>query len=352
MKMRKDGIGIIKLIMTKKNTINILDQLIHEHGHEFILNLLNAKKRDSYKTVHEKLLCKRVFKTSLGSIYAGNSLKWLNNKSNYDSVNLIMTSPPFGLIKKKSYGNEASEDYCDWFRPFAEGFSNVLKKNGSLVIDIQGSWIKGKPIRSLYHFDLLKMLCDEYGFKLCQEHYWWNPSKLPTPAEWVTIRRTRVKDAVNCIWWLSQSDNPKANNRNILKPYSQAMQKVFTNGYNKGTRPSGHKISDKFDVNNGGAIPPNLITVSNSASSGEYFNYCKKHNLKLHPARFPYQVPEYFINFLTSENDLVFDPFGGSSTTGFVAEVNKRRWVSIEKNEEFALGGKGHFMGLKNTKKL
>jgi DNA methylase len=99
-----------------------------------------------------------------------------------ESVDLIMTSPPFGLVRKKSYGNEHADRYLKWFRPFAEGFRRVLKPSGSLVIDIGGSWKSGTPTRSLYHFDLLVMLCREYGFHLCQEHYWWNPAKLPTPG--------------------------------------------------------------------------------------------------------------------------------------------------------------------------
>src|SRR5690606_28107862 len=120
-----------------------------------------------------------------------------------NSIDLIMTSPPFGLVKKKDYGNEDADEYIDWFRKFADGFRRVLKPEGSLVIDIGGSWVQGQPTRSLYHFELLIMLVKEFGFHLAQEFYWWNPSKLPSPAEWVTIRRIRVKDAVNCIWWLS-----------------------------------------------------------------------------------------------------------------------------------------------------
>jgi hypothetical protein len=145
----------------------------------------------------------------------------------------------FGLVSKKSYGNEDAHDYCKWFRPFAEGFSRVLKENGSLVIDIGGAWKPGTPTRSLYHFELLLMLCEDYGFHLCQEHYWWNPSKLPTPAEWVNVRRVRVKDAVNSIWWLSPMPWPKANNRRVLAPYSESMRHLLKHGYKAKLRPSG-----------------------------------------------------------------------------------------------------------------
>jgi site-specific DNA-methyltransferase (cytosine-N4-specific) len=166
-----------------------------------------------------------------------------------------MTSPPFGLVRKKDYGNEEADLYLEWFRRFANGFKKVLKPNGSVIIDIGGSWKKGQPTRSLYHFELLIMLCKEYGFHLAQEFYWWNPAKLPTPAEWVNIRRVRVKDAVNCIWWLSLTPYPKASNRRVLQPYSDSMKDLFLNGYTPKLRPSGHDISNKFSRDNGGAIP-------------------------------------------------------------------------------------------------
>ncbi|EAV47469.1 DNA methylase N-4/N-6 [Methylophilales bacterium HTCC2181] len=316
---------------------NIKDYLLSLH------NNLNPKKTIRKQEPSPRL--KTIHKTDLGKIICGDSLKWMAKAENKKSVNLIVTSPPFGLLSKKSYGNENSENYCDWFRSFAESFNQVLADDGSLVIDIQGVWSKGIPARSLYHFKLLQMLCEEYGFYLCQEHYWWNPSKLPSPAEWVTVKRVRVKDAVNCIWWLSKTPNPKANNKKILTSYSESMLSVLSNGfYNKGTRPSGHKLSKShFSINHGGSIPPNLIVASNAASCGPYFDYCKKYGLKIHPARFPYAIPDYFIRFLTNENDLILDPFAGSSVTGFVAEKNNRKWIAIEKDIDFANGGKGHF---------
>jgi len=121
-----------------------------------------------------------------------------------------MTSPPFALVRKKDYGNADANQYLEWFRPFGLAFKRILKPSGSLVIDIGGAWIAGQPTRSLYHYELLIILFLEMGFHLAQEFYWWNPSKLPTPAEWVTVRRVRVKDAVNCVWWLSPSPWPKA----------------------------------------------------------------------------------------------------------------------------------------------
>lgn len=283
------------------------------------------------------------FETPLGEVLCGNSLDYLFGQAAEGSVDLIMTSPPFGLLRKKSYGNKDADRYCDWFRPFAQGFRRVLKENGSLVIDIGGSWEHGRPTRSLYHFELLLMLCQEFGFHLCQEHYWWNPSKLPTPAEWVNIRRVRVKDAVNCIWWLSLSPWPKANNRRVLVPYSESMRSLLKNGYKAKLRPSGHEISENFSKDNGGSVPPNLLAVANTESNGRYQDYCRRNDLPIHPARFPETVPEYFIRMLTDRDDLVVDPFAGSCVTGAVSERLNRRWVCCELDGKFLAGAMARF---------
>jgi site-specific DNA-methyltransferase (cytosine-N4-specific) len=281
--------------------------------------------------------------TELGQAYLGDSLGLLHHTLAPESVDLIMTSPPFGLVREKSYGNKKANDYLEWFRPFAEGFKRVLKSTGSVAIDIGGSWNSGEPTRSLYHYELLIMLCKEYGFHLALEHFWWNPAKLPTPAEWVNIRRLRVKDAVNCIWWLSPTPWPKANNRRVLSPYSGRMENLLENGYDAKMRPSGHDISHKFKVNNGGAVPPNLIAAANTESNSRYQNYCKENKIPIHPARFPYQVPEYFIRMCTDPGDLVVDPFGGSCMTGEVCERLGRRWVCGELDELYLQGAQGRF---------
>lgn len=281
--------------------------------------------------------------TKLGKVYNGDSLAFLFGGARPKSVDLIVTSPPFGLVRKKSYGNEDAHVYCDWFRPWATGFQRVLKDSGSLVIDIGGAWKPGTPTRSLYHFELLLMLCEEYGFHLCQEHYWWNPSKLPSPAEWVNIRRIRVKDAINCVWWLSKTPWPKATNRRVLAPYSDAMKDLLENGYTAKLRPSGHDISAKFSKDNGGAVPPNLLAIANTESNGTYQEYCRQHGYPVHPARFPSELPEYFIRMLTDAGDVVVDPFAGSCVTGATAERLGRKWACVELDEAFLKGAMARF---------
>jgi len=253
-------------------------------------------------------ITKPFYETKHGRIYCVDSLEFIRDEIDNGSVDLIMTSPPFGLVRKKTYGNVDAENYVTWFHPFGLEFHRILKPHGSLVIDIGGAWSRGQPTRSLYHFELLIMLCKDLGFHLAQEIFWWNPSKLPTPAEWVTVRRVRVKDAVNCVWWLSKTPWPKASNRRVLAPYSDSMKSLLKNGYKAKKRPSGHDISTKFNINNKASIPPNLLAVPNTESNSYYLRYCKEKGLPQHPARFPSEVPEFFIRMLTDPKKLVFDP--------------------------------------------
>jgi DNA modification methylase len=283
-------------------------------------------------------------KTRFGKIIHGDSCVYLSQKIRPETVDLIVTSPPFGLVRKKAYGNEDADLYVKWFEQFAFEFERVLKPSGSLVIDIGGAWKQGLPTRSLYQYELLIMLCRKFGFHLAQEFFWWNPSKLPTPAEWVNIRRVRVKDAVNCIWWLSKTPYPKVSNRRILQPYSESMKGLLENGYTPKLRPSGHDISNKFSCDNGGAIPPNLIALANTESNGLYQRYCREHGYPEHPARFPAGLPTMFIRLLTDKNDLVIDPFAGSCMTGAVSEQMQRRWVCCELNLDYIEGAKGRFL--------
>ena len=283
------------------------------------------------------------YETSNGTMFYGDSLNvlpYLINKG--IRTKLIMTSPPFALIKKKEYGNEDSEDYIDWFMQFVPYFKQILEPTGSLVIDIGGTWIKGFPVKSTYQYKLLLRLC-ENGFYLAQDFYHYNSAKLPTPAEWVTIRRLRVKDAVNNVWWLVLDPFADADNKRVLKPYSGSMINLIKNGYKPNLRPSGHDISNKFQKDNGGAIPPNLIEIANTESNSLYLKKCKEAKIKPHPARFPIELPDFFIKYLTNENELVIDPFAGSNVTGEASEKLNRKWVAIEHNYEYIVGSKFRF---------
>lgn len=275
------------------------------------------------------------YATALGECVCGDSLDLLGRLED-GSVNLIVTSPPFALQRKKEYGNESQEQYVDWLCQFGELAYRKLKDDGSFVIDIGGAYEKGRPAYSLYQFKALIKLCDDVGFHLAQPFYWHNPSALPAPIEWVNKRKLRAKTSVDTVWWLCRSPFCKADVSNVLSPYSARMERLIGNPEEfvkkEGTvRPSGHVLGKaSWSRNNGGAIPSNLLQISNSGSNSQYLRYCKQVGVKGHPARFPSGLPEFFIKFLTQEGDLVVDIFSGSNTTGQAAEKLNRRWLSCD----------------------
>jgi DNA modification methylase len=284
------------------------------------------------------------YSTPLGSAYVGDSTALMANLPDR-SVNLVVTSPPYALEFKKEYGNAAKDLYVDWLRPFGEQISRILTDDGSFVLNIGGSYNQGSPTRSLYHFKVLLMLCEDLGFRLAQECFWHNPAKLPAPAEWVNVRRQRVKDAVEYVFWLSKGDFPKADNRRVLVEYSDDMKRLLKRGYKAKTRPSGHVITAKFQRDHGGSIPSNLIERGNNESNSEYIKACAAAGVRPHPARFPRALPEFFIRLLSEEGDIVLDPFAGSNMTGRTAEDLGRQWLSFELSPEYVEASKLRFEG-------
>jgi site-specific DNA-methyltransferase (cytosine-N4-specific) len=295
---------------------------------------------------------KPLYSTELGDAYLGDSLDFMRALPD-QCVNVVLTSPPYALHFKKEYGNADKTTYVDWFLPFADQVFRLLAPDGSFVLNIGGSYNKGTPTRSLYHFKLLVRLVEEVGFHLAQECFWYNPAKMPMPAEWVTVRRMRLRDSVEYVWWLSKTPWPKANNRNVLKPYSKDMERLNRRGVRHAVRPSGHLIKETFaDTESGGSIAPNvlqdapedMIRLGNNAANDLYTKTCKSESLKIHPARFPAALPEFFLKLLTDKGDYVLDPFAGSNTTGAVAEGLGLRWLAVESVEEYLRASQARFI--------
>lgn len=298
--------------------------------------------------------------TQIGSYYIGDSVKLIQTelgKLLRGKVQLILTSPPFPLNNKKSYGNLEGDKYKKWFFDLAKPFSDLLTEDGSIVIELGNSWVPERPVQSLLHLESLIdfVKSPEAKLRLCQQFICYNPSRLPSPAEWVTIQRIRTTDSFTHIWWMSKTDYPKADNRKVLRPYSKSMLKLLKrNTYNKGKRPSEHFISeDGFLSDYGGSIMPNLFeldpmeekrkvrlpnafSLSNTSSNDFYMRACRERGITPHPARMPAGLAAFFIQFLTDSGDLVLDPFAGSNTTGFISEFLNRRWISIEIKDNYA----------------
>ena len=304
-------------------------------------------------------MSKVIFQKKSGVSYHGDSLKLIKSNKFINKykgkIDLIFTSPPFNLIRKKKYDNKYGDDYIKWLAEFSQPLSDLLTATGSIIIELGNSWNKGEPTFSTVPMEALLEFKKKSDLYLCQEFICYNNSRIPSPAQWVTVNRIRVKDSFTRVWWLSKTPYPKSDNSQVLIKYSNSMLRKLKNGkINTGKRPSGHIISDSFLKNNGGSIPPNFLnlfngeflfeemenclSISNSSTQKAYNNFCEVNQLPKHPARMQIGLTEYFIRFLTDKDDLVFDPFGGSNTTGMVSEVLKRKWISCEKDLDYIKG--------------
>ena len=292
------------------------------------------------------------YETDYGAAYQADSLEAMRSIPD-DSINLVVTSPPYALHFKKEYGNANQSEYIEWLLPFASEIRRILKDDGSFVLNVGGAWTPGQPTRSIYTYKLLVELVERIGFHLAQEFFWYNPAKMPVPAEWVTVRRIRVRDSVEFVWWFSKTTNPKATNRTVLRPYSKDMIRLNKKGVKKTKRPGGHAINEGFGKTDaGGSIPPNvidedtptdLLKFGNNAANDPYTKRCKAAGIKIHPARFPAVLPEFFIKMLTDYEDIVLDPFAGSNTTGMVAQRLDRRWMAFDMDETYLEASKFRF---------
>jgi site-specific DNA-methyltransferase (cytosine-N4-specific) len=306
-----------------------------------------------------------LYKTEYGKYYIGKCEEVIKKLNLTRKIQLILTSPPFPLNNKKKYGNFSGNEYLNWFGSLAELFSSILTPTGSIVIEMGNAWEPSRPVQSLLTLNSLLTFVNNPNadLRLCQEFICYNPARLPSPAQWVTINRIRAIDSFTHVWWMSNSDMPKADNRRILRPYSKSMKKLLeTQKFNSGKRPSQHVISEKsFLTDNKGSIshnvlelesiaekvesrlPYSMLRISNTKSNDLFTKTCKERGIILHPARMPLELASFFISFLTDEGDIVLDPFGGSNTTGFCAEQTKRQWISIEANVEYGEQSKLRF---------
>jgi site-specific DNA-methyltransferase (cytosine-N4-specific) len=296
-----------------------------------------------------KKMIEKAYKTNKGSTY-NSSIEDFILSSNFNKlkgkVDLIVTSPPYPLIRPKAYGNLVGEEYKVWLSSIMNALKDLLKPGGSMIIEIGNAWDKGLPTMSTLPLETLISIKTLSGLHVCQQFIWNNTNKLPGPAIWVNIKKIRVKDSFTHIWWFSPTPYPSANNQKVLSPYGEGMKNLLKRqNYNTGTRPSGHVIGDGFLKENKGAIPSSVLSFTNSKEDPNYAKWCGENDVTQHPARMPERIVDFFINLTTEKGALVLDPFAGSNTTGKVAEDLGRRWVAIEKDKSYVLGSQGRFIG-------
>ena len=233
-----------------------------------------------------------------------------------DSVDLIVTSPPYADARRRTYGGVKPADYVDWFAPRAAEMLRVLKPTGSLVLNIKEKAIDGE--RHTYVLELILHLKREIGFRWVEEYIWHKTTA--APGKW----KYRFRDAWERVLHFAKTRDVKMRQEAVMVPtgdWNKARLKNMSDNDRSRQESATHSgVGRRISAWEGRALayPSNVLHASPVA-----------HNTG-HSAPFPDWLPEFFIKLFTDPGDLVVDPFAGSGTTSRVALRLGRRAVGIE----------------------
>lgn len=255
----------------------------------------------------------------MDSVTHGNSLDLLKCLP-AESVDLVVTSPPYAGVRANQYEVKSPKDYNAWFLPIAQEIKRVLKPTGSFVLNIKEG--TQREVRHPYVYQLVLSLIDE-GWKWIETYVRYKPNPVPHPI------KLRPKDAFEHIYHFTKELDFKRNWDAVKVPSKSldvALARARTRKDYHATKftPSGWSVKiSNFEKLDGKTLPNNVLIIG----AGE--------NKSKHPAVYPEKLPEFFIKAFTEKGDVVLDPFMGSGTSGAVAKKYCRHFLGFDKKQEY-----------------
>lgn len=237
-----------------------------------------------------------------------------------NSIDLIVTSPPYADQRKSTYGGISPDKYVDWFLPISEQLLRVLKPSGTFVLNIKEKVVDGE--RSTYVMELI-LAMRKQGWLWTEEFIW--HKKNSYPGKWPN----RFRDAWERLLQFNKSKKFAMYQEEVMVPMGDWAKSRLKNLSDTDKRRDNSKVGSGFGKNISNwidrekAYPTNVLHLATEC------------NNKKHSAAFPEELPEWFIKLFTKEGDMVLDPFAGSGTTLFVAERMGRNVIGIEIIEEY-----------------
>jgi site-specific DNA-methyltransferase (adenine-specific) len=253
----------------------------------------------------------------LNKIHQMDCLEGMNQLIPDNSIDLVMTSPPYANLRgygKEGVGRINPDDYVEWFKPIAKEIYRCLKPSGSFILNINDRVVNGE--RHLYVFDLVAALKREVGFKYFERFIWLKKAC----HAWSSPRK--VTDEIEYVFWFYK-ENYTLNIDDIRREYSEASLKRFQYGYSA-DKNGFRKDGEKLEANPKGAKPGNLLFLPVSNVKG--------HN---HVAPYPEELSNWFIKAGSNKGDIVMDPFMGSGTTAVSAVKLGRNFIGFEVVPEY-----------------
>jgi len=245
-----------------------------------------------------------------------NELKKLSS----DSIDLILTSPPYADARKKSYGGIHPDRYVDWFLPISEELLRILKPTGTFILNIKEKVVNGE--RHTYVIELILNMRKQ-GWIWTEEFIW--HKKNSYPGKWPN----RFRDSWERLLQFNKNKKFKMFQEAVMVPIGEWSKKRLKNLSENDKKRNESRSDSGFGKNISNWIerkkvyPTNVLHISTE---------CNKNK---HSAVFPEKLPEWFVKLFTEEGDWVLDPFMGSGTTIKVAQRMHRNSIGIEIDKKY-----------------
>lgn len=249
----------------------------------------------------------------------GDCLDVINNIDD-NSIDLIVTSPPYADARKKEYGGPLASTYVEWFLPRSAQFKRILKPTGTFILNIKEKVIKSE--RHTYVIELILSMRKQ-GWLWTEEWCW--HKKNCFPGKW----SNRFRDSWERCLQFNVQHIFKMRQESVMVPVGEWAENRLKHlskddmiRMNSGSGSNfGKKISNWIDRDL--VYPTNVLHLATECSN------------KKHPAPFPKSLPVFFIKLFTDKDDTVLDPFQGSGTTGVAAVELGRRYIGIDIKKEY-----------------
>lgn len=247
-------------------------------------------------------------------IYCGDSREELKQLHD-NSVDLIVTSPPYADQRKQTYGGIHPSNYVEWFLPSSKELLRVLKPTGTFILNIKEKVLEGE--RSTYVMELI-MAMRMQGWLWTEEFIW--HKKNSYPGKWPN----RFRDAWERLLQFNKDRKFHMYQEEVMVPMGDWSKSRLRKLSDTDKTRDNSKVGSGFGKNISNwlerekAYPNNVLHLATEC------------NNKNHSAAFPEELPEWFIRLFTKEDDTVLDPFMGSGTTLIVANRMKRNSIGID----------------------
>ena len=237
-----------------------------------------------------------------------------------NSIDLIVTSPPYADQRKNTYGGIYPDEYVDWFLPISKELLRVLKPTGTFILNIKEKTVSGE--RHTYVIDLILNMRKQ-GWLWTEEFIW--HKKNCFPGKWPN----RFRDAWERILQFNKQSKFNMYQEEVMVPMGDWAKNRLKNLSEKDKIRDNSKVGSGFGKNVSNwvgremAYPTNVLAMATETSNKE------------HSAVFPKELPSWFIKLFTQKGDIVLDPFLGSGTTSVVASSLDRNSIGIEIKKDY-----------------